>query len=142
MKYLTLLLLLRNLWRDSSPPAKKHPKMMSSSDIFWTDSVRFLRLLRDEGDEVFALSRHDMVPEHRMSNEGCPSDTVLTRNQCFDYAGGHDGFAFRVPLQIGEVSQMKEEARLLSFVLNEPRLHSTLISTLISSLNVAHSHCC
>ena len=85
--------------------------MMSSSDIFWTDSVRFLRLLRDEGDDVYALSRHDMVPEHPMSNEGCPSDAVLTKNQCFDYAGGHDGFAFRVPLRIGEASQIEEEAR-------------------------------
>lgn len=82
--------------------------MMSSSDIYWTDSVRFLRLLRDEGDEVFALSRHDMVPEHPMSYKGCPSNTVLTRNQCFDYVGGHDGFAFRVPLRIEEVSQLKK----------------------------------
>ena len=105
---------------------------MSSSDIFWTDSVRFLRLLRDEGDEVCALSRHGMVPEHPMSNGGCPNDTVLTRNQCFDNAGGHDGFAFRVPLRIGEVSQMKEEAMFLSYVLKEPQLCSTRISISIS----------
>lgn len=76
--------------------------MISNSDIFWTDSVRFLRLMR-EGDEVFALSRHDMVPEYRYSYEGCPTGTVMTRNQCHDYAGSHDGFAFRVPLRIDKV---------------------------------------
>jgi hypothetical protein len=77
--------------------------VISNADILWTESLRFVRLLSDDGDEVFALSRHDMVPDYPLSNEGCPHGTVMTRNQCHDYGGSHDGFAFRVPLRIHEV---------------------------------------
>jgi len=85
------------------PRRRYKKKVISNSDIFWSESLRFVRLLKNEGDEVFALSRHDMIPEYPLSHDGCPRDTMMTRNHCLSYTGSHDGFAFRVPIRIHKV---------------------------------------